>query len=206
MIFGGEKTVDERIIYLVRHGETEKGSKKKYFIGQLDLDLSPIGLKQVHDLALKFKDISLDHIYCSNLQRTIKTAQAIGAYHDILPTCIEDFGEIHLGSWEGRSFEEIKCHYPEEYDKRGKDIINYCTPGGESFFEFSKRVTKKFYEVIHTSKGNLLIVAHAGFNRSILCDILEIPLKNLFKISQDYCCINIISCFGGKFKVKKING
>ena len=196
----------ERLIYLVRHGETEKGSEKKYFIGQSDVDLSPLGLKQAKKLAQRFKDIPLSHIYCSNLKRTIKIAEAIGAIHGMKPICSEGFAEINMGVWDGCSFEEIKSRYPLEYEERGKNISHYRVPGGESFFDFSKRVTQKFYEVLDYTDGNLLIVAHAGVNRAILCDILEIPLKNMFKISQDYGCVNILSYNGKTFKVKRING
>ncbi|HHY91104.1 MAG TPA: alpha-ribazole phosphatase [Clostridiales bacterium] len=195
-----------RLIYLVRHGETEKGSEKKYFIGQSDVDLSPLGIQQAKELAQRLKDIPLNHIYCSNLKRTIKTAEAIGALHGIKPVCSEKFAEINMGIWDGLSFEEVKSRYPLEYEERGKNISHYRVPGGESFFDFSQRVTQAFYEVVNYTDGNLLIVAHAGVNRAILCDILEIPLKNLFRISQNYGCINILSYNRKTFKVKQING
>ena len=46
----------ERLIYLVRHGETEKGSEKKYFIGQSDVRFESIRA-QTGKLAQRFKDI-----------------------------------------------------------------------------------------------------------------------------------------------------
>ena len=202
--FGG-KIMKKRLIYLVRHGETERGTDKKYFIGRTDVDLSALGMKQAEQLSQKFKNIPLNHIYCSNLQRTMKIAKLISLEHCIEPICIEEIAEINMGEWDGRSFDEIKSLYPLEFEKRGRDIPNYRVPGGESINEFSQRVTKKFYEILDKTDGNMLFVVHAGVNRVLICDILDIPLKNMLKITQNYGCINTLSYNEKAFKIKRIN-
>ncbi|WZL73878.1 alpha-ribazole phosphatase [Clostridiaceae bacterium 35-E11] len=196
----------ERKIYLLRHGQPKLESDKKYYMGRLDLDLSNQGIEQAAGLARKFKEMPLGNIFCSNMKRTEKTAQVIGKYHDIKPQKIKDLCEINLGDWEGRTFEEVRQRYPEEFKKRGEDIINYCTPNGESFFDVNKRVMKAFYDILSNTDKNLLIVGHAGVNKLILCNIRNIPIEDMFKIRQNYACINIIHQRDKEFEIKLLNG
>lgn len=197
--------MEERKIYLVRHGQIEIPVNKKIYLGQLDVDLNEKGIEQAQQLGLKMSNVSFEKIYCSSLKRTMKTAEIIGKHHDILPNTIDEFREIHLGEWEGLSFDEVKKKYPKEFEKRGKEIFHYCVLGGESFSDCNKRVMKKFYEILAETTGNLLIVAHAGVNRLILCNILEKPLENFFQIPQGYGCFNVIIQNCEKYEVTDIN-
>jgi probable phosphoglycerate mutase len=195
----------ERRVYLARHGALNILQDKKTYIGQLDIKLNEKGINQAERLALIFKDMLFTKIYCSDLLRTKTTAKIIAEGHNMKPIIVKNLNEIHLGDWEGLCFEEVKKNYPQEFDKRGKDIINYCIPGGESFLECSSRVMKAFNEIISSTQGNFLIVAHAGVNRMILCNILNIPLEQLFTIPQEYGCYNIILQREGKLSVEEIN-
>ena len=114
--------------------------------------------------------------------------------------------EIDLGEWEGLSFEEVERTYPEEFQKRGRDIVHYQPPGGESFFDCTKRVIPAFYSLLHATRGNILLVGHAGVNRIILCQVLGKSLADLFDIGQGYACLNLIHYEDGTFTAKVLNG
>lgn len=195
----------ERKIYLARHGEIENPKGKKLYLGHSDPDLNQTGIEEAEQLALLLQDISFAKIYCSSLQRTTRTAEIIAQYHDLTPKLLNQLLEIDLGDWDGLSFAEVKEEYPEEFRKRGEDIIHYRVSGGESFFDCNQRVMKKFNQLLATTTGNLLIVAHAGVNRLILCNILKKPLIDLFQIPQDYGCLNIIAQDGEELEIKEIN-
>lgn len=193
-----------RKIYLLRHAKPEFWNEKIY-IGQSDIDIVDIGIDNCKDVANKFDNLKIEKIYCSSLRRTIRTARII---NDVCKTKIEivpELNEIHLGEWELKSRKEIMEKYPEEYKKRGEDIENYHTPGGESFFEFEKRINKAFQFIINDSTEDILIVSHAGVNRVLLTNILNMPMKNMFSIKQDYCCINIICQENDRLYVEYIN-
>lgn len=54
------------------------------------------------------------------------------------------------------------------------------------------RVIPLFEQIVGSASGNLLIIGHSGVNKVILCHILGMPLEHLFRIRQDYCCLNVI--------------
>lgn len=194
----------ERQIFLIRHGETEL-SEKKRLIGQHDVALSTKGIDRSHQVGKWLQSFHFDHLLCSGLNRTKQMAEIIASYVDLTPQSMSELNEISLGEWDGLYIDDIKAKYPEEFDKRGKDIVHYQIAGGENFLALHTRIQRIFQDILK-QEGNILIVSHAAVNRVILCDVLDIPLNNIFKISQDYGCCNILIQKEKDLYVKLVNG
>ncbi|MFQ5482722.1 MAG: histidine phosphatase family protein, partial [Nitrospinaceae bacterium] len=52
----------------------------------------------------------------------------------------------------------------------------------------------------------IVIMAHGGVNRVILGNLLGFPMRNLFRISQEYAAVNRIRFHPGFPRVDLING
>ena len=181
-----------KTIFLVRHAEPVGIDKQKRYLGQQDPDLSPFGIRQAERLGQAFRNCPIEAVFTSDLLRAVHTASLIVKNRDCQPEPVSEFREISLGEWEGRTFAEVQAQYPEEYERRGQDIANHRTPGGESFADLQKRVLPAFAKVVEKTKGNSMIVAHAGVNRVILCHLTGRPLQDLFSIPQDYAGVSIL--------------
>ncbi len=192
-------------VFLVRHGKTQSPDNEKRYIGQTDLPLDEEGVRQSVCLQKRLADEDLCSIYCSDLSRTRQTAGIIAVDRHIEIIERKDLREISLGEWEGFTFSDIAQRLPEEFSRRGEDIFNYRITGGESFAECGRRVITAFHDILGPAEENILIVGHAGVNRLILCHVLGISLRDLFKINQDYGCLNIIKCSNSGFRVDYIN-
>ncbi len=193
----------QRVIYLIRHGAVQMEGNGKRFIGQLDLPLSSEGIQQVQRLKDGFRDAQLSAIFCSDLKRSLETASILAGMQDNLTLAPRPaLREISLGQWEGLTFEEVRDRYPDEFEARGRDMVHYHPPGGESFLDCANRVIPAFLDIVHSTRGNVLIVAHAGVNRIILCQVLGLSLEKLFEIDQDYGCVNIIHYREGTFTLE----
>ena len=84
----------------------------------------------------------------------------------------------------------------EELNKWMTDFVNEKTPAGECFTDLHQRVKEFFDEIIilhNSEKETVVIITHAGVIRSILCQVLDIPLRNAFKIPIDLGGITKIS-------------
>ncbi|MBP2637634.1 MAG: pspB [Firmicutes bacterium] len=197
---------DKRLIYLIRHGEILIEKQVRRYIGQSDILLSQDGICQAQLVQAQLAKQELTAVFCSDLVRSVATAEIIAKPLNLAPTSRRDLREISMGNWEGKTFTEIERLYPTEYVERGKDIVNYVIPGGESFATCQTRILAAFTELVSTTTGNILIVGHAGVNRILLCHILGMPLENLFHIAQDYSCINIIAAEKNQYHIKLLNG
>jgi alpha-ribazole phosphatase len=168
-------------VYLVRHTETvcEKG----ICYGQSD-----VGIREPYDTIFEsiLNQLPEDAIlYSSPLQRCVVLAKHIQKNNQI-ESIIEDsrLMEMNFGDWELKSWDVI----PQEVlNPWMTDFVNVRVPNGESFVDLDLRV-QKFLDndlsKLHTKP--IIIVAHAGVIRSILCKINNLPLQEAFKSKLDF--------------------
>lgn len=209
-----------KTLYLIRHGETE-GSEVRRYKGSIDVPLSEKGIEQIKRLSdFMARTSELQAVYCSPLIRALNSAEIIAEPHGLKPIVIPDFRERSFGIWEGMSFDEIKARYPEEFEAWTGDPLRYSPLQGESTLEVKERVIRELNRILnHYSNSaarsnssndlddiSIAIVAHGGVNRVILCQMMGIPLENIFRIEQDYGCINIIEFCEDYAVVRLMNG
>ena len=194
-----------KLIYLVRHGNIKTEGDQRIYLGQLDISLSPNGILQAERMRERLAIAGVETVYCSDLARSRDTAGILAGGNKCRVSVRPDLREIHLGEWEGLSFAEVRQRFPDKFEARGRDLAYYCTPGGESFADCSRRVLKAFQEIVKEMDEPIVIVGHAGVNRLILCHLLGMPIANLFRIAQDFACVNVISFHGSAAQVRLIN-
>lgn len=193
-------------LYLVRHGRVADGHTDRYH-GNNDIGLSPEGERQLTQLARQLHKVRFAAVYASNLRRSRDGAARLCQDRELEPQVIPEFQEIHFGIWEGLTFSEITERHPEELASRFQDLANFRIPGGESLVDVGDRVLPRLKEVVAAHPGqSLALVAHAGVNRVILCDALSLPLQHLFRLDQNYGCLNIIDYFPDFTVVRLMNG
>jgi alpha-ribazole phosphatase len=193
-------------LYLVRHGQVADGHAHRYH-GNNDIGLSPEGERQLTQLARQLQAVPFAAVYASNLRRSRDGAVRLCQERELEPQVIPEFREIHFGVWEGLTFSEIAERHPEELASRFQDLANFRSPGGESLVDVGDRVLPRLKEVVAAHPGqSLALVAHAGVNRVILCDALSLPLQHLFRLDQNYGCLNIIDYFPDFTVVRLMNG
>lgn len=196
---------DQRKIFLVRHGEIQIEGNGKRYIGQMDLPLSERGIVQAQNLREKLGQADITAVFSSDLRRSFETAQIIAEPHRIEVESRVELREIALGEWEGLPFTEIQQRFPDEFEKRGSDIVHYRPPGGESFLDCAFRIAAAFLEILWATTGNILIAGHAGVNRILLCEALGKSLWELFEIRQDYGCLNVLSYDESVLRADRLN-
>jgi alpha-ribazole phosphatase len=194
-----------RDIYLLRHGDTRIDAVRRY-IGRTDIALNESGREQARWWKAVLANISFSRIICSDLGRTRETAGIIAEGRDITLDLCSELREIDLGEWDGLTVDEVKRRFPAEYEKRGANPAGFRPEGGESFSDVSGRAVPVLEQVTrNTAGGNVLIVGHAGVNRVLLCYLLEMPLSNLFRLGQDFACLNIIRCANNSVRIRALN-
>lgn len=191
-----------KTIYLMRHGSIE-GHEVIRYVGQHDTPLDDKGRRQAMCWGKSLAEIDFSAVYASDLSRCRETASL--ASGDAELRLVPELREIALGEWQNKTVEHIRITYPDLFEARGRDLAGVRPPGGESFNDLAGRVFPAFEAILEQAQGNVLVVAHSGVNRVIICKLLGIPLGNLFRFGQDYCCLNLIEARNGKTSVKAVN-
>lgn len=193
-------------VYLFRHGETAN-SKEVCLNGHFDVGLSEDGKAQFREWAQVLKDEPFKAIYSSDLDRTRTSAQILGEPHQLEPETYPELREICFGDWEGLSITEVEKRYPRQLSERMKDISAFKVEGGETFGQLKDRVIPRFNDIIARHPNDqIAMVCHGGVNRVILSHLLEVPIKRIFRVKQDYAALNIIQYYGDEPVVELVGG
>ncbi len=194
-------------IFLFRHGQVE-GHEEKRYNGQVNVPLTSLGREQSGRVRDYLIGISLDAVYSSDLDRSRYCAGLIAEAHNLEVVTDALLRELHIGDWEGRTWAELREAYPDDWQARLNDLVNFQVPGGESLQDAADRIRPSLMRIIKKHRGgNIALVAHGGVNRIILLDAIGAPLQQAFSIEQDFGCVNIIDYFaGGNSVVKLLNG
>ncbi len=192
-------------IYLLRHGALA-GDNRERFIGQTDLPLSADGIRQAEAMAQALHDRGITALHCSDLTRSRQTAEIIGKSIGVTPSAHPELREVSLGDWEGLLRREVAERWADEFAARGRDMDTYHPPGGESFADCLARAWPLWKTITQSDAAAIAIIAHAGVNRLLLCRLLSMPVQNMFRLGQDYGCVNIVEVDRRVVRVKLLNG
>ena len=194
-------------IHLIRHGQVVGHDQKRYN-GQTDVALTDLGVEQYHRLKERLADTPISACYTSDLTRCVTGADIICRQFGVEAVRRSELRELNIGIWEGLTWTEIIARWPDEWQARLTDLVNYRVPQGENLLDVQARVMPVINEVVERHKGQeILVVGHGGVNRVVLLNAIGAPLAGMFNIEQNFGCYNIIDCYAdGKVTVKLLNG
>jgi alpha-ribazole phosphatase len=179
----------------VRHGETELQSSLRYW-GKTDVALGQIGLHQAEQLRDRLAMEKIDSIYSSELKRAADTADIIAARHNLKVITCPELREVDFGKLEGLEFHEIHTQFPDVEKRWLARDPALVYPDGESLIDFQNRVITFENRLInHRANQTILIVAHAGVLRTLICRLLDIDMKNSWNLRVDMTSLSIIETY-----------
>ena len=179
-------------IYLVRHGSVV-GAETRRFIGHLDVPLSTEGEAEAVALGRRLAGATLAAAYSSDLARTRRTAEILAAPHGLPVVSVPALREFSMGRWEGLTAAEIRALDPVAFDAWMADVGRFQFPGGESLSDVSARAWPAFERIAaHHPASRVLVVAHGGPNRIVLCRALGIRPERILALGQDYAALSVL--------------
>lgn len=157
-------------VYLIRHGETDYNREGK-MQGHGEVPLNDTGIAQATRLAQRLAGESIDHIYASDLRRTVMTATVIASHTGASLSYDPGFRERDPGELTGNHYETCMEFFTDD---------TFEPPGGESVPVFQTRVRKAFEALAEREGENgrrLAVVSHGmvcmAFLRIFTPQVLE---------------------------------
>jgi alpha-ribazole phosphatase/probable phosphoglycerate mutase len=195
---------DRTRLYLTRHGEVVNHG---VYNGQTDVDITEQGVRQMERLRGLLEGKPLRAVYASDLLRTRKGAEIIGAPHGLEAQPRAEFREVNFGRWQGLTYPQVMERYPDDIPQWMNHLEKFRIPEGESLEDVRRRAMPKLQGLIEAHRGGeILLVCHGALNRLIIAEAIRLPLSQLLRIEQDYGCLNIIDYTPSWTFVKLING
>lgn len=166
------------VVYLVRHGKDDETVRD----GWSNHGLLPAGIEQVNKLAAEViaANITVGHIYSSDLQRAKETSQILSAHLKCPVEYNAGLRETNNGALAGMKHALASEKYPSLY--WSSLAYDECYPDGESPEMFCNRITAVWSELksklLRHQSENSLIVTHGGVIEVILCIENNIAYSN----------------------------
>ena len=187
------------LIDLIRHGEPVGG--RRYRGDGADDPLSEKGWQQmwcaVGDQAPWSRVIS------SPMQRCHAFAQAMEQRYQLPIEVDRRFREVGLGSWEGRTPDDVIERNEAEYQAFYDDPLRNRPEGSEPLDEFGQRVAEALDAACHRHTGeHVLVVAHAGVIRAALGHVLQADPVAWYRVRVDNASFTRVSHDGRRFRLE----
>ncbi|MBP6385772.1 MAG: histidine phosphatase family protein [Pseudarcicella sp.] len=180
----------KKVIYLIRHGETDFNKMGVVQGSGIDSELNETGLLQANAFFQKYKDIAFDKIYTSKLKRT---HQSVKQFIDagFVWEQHEGLNEISWGNKEGKIPNDIdNLYYKSLIESWASGDINKRSEEGESPMDVVKRQIPVFDLILSRKDENTILVAmHGRAIRILLTHLLENDLKNMDSYEHANLCL-----------------
>ncbi|MBL4867887.1 MAG: histidine phosphatase family protein [Pseudomonadales bacterium] len=168
-----ETPKDTTQFILIRHGQTPANIANLWH-GSTDTPLTDEGHWQADRMG-QYVTENYPHcnkVYCSPLERTRHTADALAKRLNQPPVHHQDLQEFGIGELEGEHFNSLKNEH-NFFDKLKEDP-HFAPAGGESIHSVSHRVTGAFHEIAAKHKGECVaIVSHGAALAIALATLLH---------------------------------
>lgn len=175
----------ERVLYLVRHGESDfsaTGFSPSQRGPQWDPPLGERGREQARLLARRL--LAMDRpaaVYCSPLRRTRETVAPFAEAAGVEVAYDDDLVEAFIGEWEGKAFEEILADEQMLLRVRNQEPIWRHAPGAEELEPFRARVGGAIERILaHHPEGNVIVICHGGVINAYVAPLLRIDHEMFF--------------------------
>ena len=169
-------------LIFVRHGQSES-NLAKVFTGQGDTKLTALGREQAARTAEYLKRFPISHVYASDLQRTMETAEPTARVHGLPIIPNRELREIFAGEWEGKPYDEIRQTYGESYRIWLEDLGKAHPEGGESVLDLYQRVNAEIDRLITLHRGECIAVfSHATPARALACKWFGYAPEDMAKV------------------------
>lgn len=190
-------------LFLIRHGLTEPHAGR--CIGQHDVALSEVGKAQMQQLAWTWGGPPPARIITSDLQRATESAASLNYAWKLPLIKDERLREVHFGAWENQLWADLEKEQAEAFNTWMTNWITTAPPSGESFEAVATRVKAWLQTLQAEDTDRIVVVAHAGSIRALLCCVMGMPLANAFQWDIAHARVTILRTSYMGFVISRLN-
>tara|TARA_Y100001970_G_scaffold274569_1_gene374511 strand:- start:22200 stop:22841 length:642 start_codon:yes stop_codon:yes gene_type:complete len=181
------------LVLLVRHGQTPTTGIELYG-RKPGVHLSDKGLDQAKNVAQRISAMGrqrFEAIYCSPLERTKQTAQAISSELQLKVKQDRGLLELDVGDWTGRKLTQLRKL--KSWSSVQKYPSGFRFPNGESFTEMQTRMAGTVNRLVERHPGKAIVaVSHADPIRALVAHAMGTHLDLFQRTVVSPCSVTAI--------------
>ncbi len=194
-----------KLIYLIRHGETNYNKQGIVQGSGVDTPLNQKGQEQAAQFYEFYKQEGFEVVFTSPLIRTIQSVARFihsGLPHLVLP----EIREISWGHLEG--LQQEPAHQLEFYEvqnqwQQGNFLA--AVKGGENALTLQNRLLIGAQKISNYNANKILVCMHGRAMKALLCALLNEPLTNMESFKHSNLCLYTLCFENGKYELLEAN-
>lgn len=195
----------EKLIYIVRHGETDY-NRLGIVQGQgVDTSLNERGRRQARAFFEHYQSEPFDLLFTSRLRRTHETMHPF--IEKGLPW--EQFAEINeigWGSHEGKhSTPEMREEYHKTVSQWKQGKFDARLGNGESAADLAHRLSQFISHLRERKEKQILVCSHGRAMRCLSCLLLEVPVEQMDNYKHHNTGLYVFRYEGERFHLELEN-
>lgn len=199
------KKAVEKLLYIIRHGETDHNRNRIVQGRGVDTSLNEVGRKQAQLFYSKYQHHEFDLLLASSQQRAYQTISAFEK-NNLKVNQDHRIDEISWGEHEGKSGGE---ELMKKYDRiiQSWSLGNYDDKpvGGESANELSLRVNSFLEDLCNQSFNCALISTHGRTLKALICLLKNQPLSLMDTIPHHNTGLYLVRWRFDQFEIMREN-
>ncbi|WP_338875419.1 histidine phosphatase family protein [Spirosoma sp. SC4-14] len=182
--------MQQKSIYLIRHGETDYNRRGVVQGSGVDSDLNEMGRAQAMAFFQAYQHVPFQKIYISGLKRTYQTVELftdLGIPYQKLT----GLNEISWGVMEGKVPGNIDNEYYRKLiEAWSSGNTAFPTDGGESPNDVVSRQRVAIETILsHPDEETVLVAMHGRAMRILLCWLTNQPLAHMDQFEHSNLCL-----------------
>ncbi|MNZ91625.1 Phosphoserine phosphatase 1 [compost metagenome] len=196
----------KKILYIVRHGETDFNRSGVVQGRGVNTDLNDLGREQALRFFEAYKTTPFDKVYTSTLKRTHQTMEPFIA-DGLQWEQHAGFDELDWGENEGKPYRsDVVQSFTAVTDAWTNGQYDVRFTGGESPLEVSKRQLEAIDHVLsREDEKQVLICMHGRAMRILLCGLLQIEFKHMDSFIHQNTSLYTLGYDGLRFEMLTFN-
>ena len=184
-------------VFLARHGATVLSAEDRY-AGSVDAALAEEGRAQARALGVRLAQEPLAAAYASPMSRAIDTAELIVEGRGLDVSVVPDLRETDHGHWEGKTRDDVKTGFPDEYARWERDPFTFAPSHGETGLQVLSRALPAFLAIAgRHGNASVLVVSHKATIRLVVSALLGIELRGYRdRLDMSPCGLTILDLKG----------
>ncbi|MEO0333567.1 MAG: histidine phosphatase family protein [Bacteroidota bacterium] len=198
----------DKVIYLIRHGQTEYNRKGVVQGSGIDAPLNEVGQLQASAFYKAYHSVSFDHVYTSTLQRSIQSVERF-LEDGLLTTRLAGLNEINWGVKEGKvPTTEEHSYYNKIISGWREGKLDVAIEGGESPLMVQERQKPALEHILsYPEQKQVLVCMHGRAMRIFLCLMMNRDLREMDQFTHTNLGLYLLHYYadGNRFEIIKEN-
>lgn len=191
------------LLLLIRHAVTDHTGKRLYGRSE-GIHLSETGRYQASRLAERMREVRLEALYTSPMDRCRETASILAGGRRLRPRTLGDLNEVDYGEWTGRALGALRRTKVWRQVRSSPASVRF--PGGESLFEVQERAVRAVQEIsARHPHGTVAVVSHGDVIRLCLAHYAGVHLDLFQRLEVDTASVTALLLEGGGPRVVRVN-